>query len=564
MLAKCAKHDIAMAHDIMPDSPRYALLAEIRSPNKISRKMPRHSSCVVSATELLQQAMATIAACDGSFAVRLPNESVTVAEALRLCASMLHERDDLLLCGKPERGVLPRECPDTYLGCVPEGGNSICSSWVQRAPEPTVLHDRLASANIAVALPACKWNGKLLILAHGFRQPGMPHLAELDAASPFVSKLVASGWCVSSTSYSVQGHAVVQGVRDVLALREWIIQRFGRPAVCVLEGRSMGGAVATLVAEGQYGSEGAFDGVVAIGAALLLENTTEGEDQVKFTHAPLVPALFLTNQSELGPIVRYLDTAKLAASSAPRESSVAPALWEVWREGHNLVSSHERLAALSGLLSWLDHGTFITARHKNVYLPALHAASAISPALGRAKIELKGTRRPSAQVAVVNIDPTFGNVALDLQPELLYQMRISINRTFTLISTDGDEHEIKYVAYPFIVPAGSLFAYDHPEGWLTVAVADSKLFGALRGEAGVRPRADERLRLSAHQEVRVLGPEPSPSARGRRRQSTDAEARRGCFSSMPTAAEVVPGYDPVNHELLDRAAREFFEEGEIA
>ena len=48
---------------------------------------------------------------------------------------------------------------------------------------------------------------------------------------------------------------------------------------------------------------------------------------------------------------------------------VPPAVWEVWREGHNLVSSDERRAALEGMLAWIKHGTFITARAMNVFLP---------------------------------------------------------------------------------------------------------------------------------------------------------------------------------------------------
>lgn len=37
-----------------------------------------------------------------------------------------------------------------------------------------------------------------------------------------------------------------------------------------------------------------------------------------------------------------------------------PALWEVWREGHNQVSQEERLAAWKSLKNWVEHGTFIT------------------------------------------------------------------------------------------------------------------------------------------------------------------------------------------------------------
>ena len=78
---------------------------------------------------------------------------------------------------------------------------------------------------------------------------------------------------MASTSYRAQGRVVVEGVKDVLQLREWAVARLGGQEgvrLCVLEGRSMGGAIGTLVAEGQHGSEGLFDGVVAVGAALMV------------------------------------------------------------------------------------------------------------------------------------------------------------------------------------------------------------------------------------------------------------------------------------------------------
>ena len=117
----------------------------------------------------------------------------------------------------------------------------------------------------------------------------------------------------------------------------------------------MGGAIAVLAAEGNHGAQGLFDGVIAIGAALLHAIETDGEPCI-FTHRPTVPLLFLTNQSELGPIEQYESRCAevLATKSAvvgEEPEMVPPATWTVWREGHNLVSTQERFAALCGAKS---------------------------------------------------------------------------------------------------------------------------------------------------------------------------------------------------------------------
>ena len=224
--------------------------------------------------------------------------------------------------------------------------------------------ETVEGAKVALAKPSraseggIGWTGRLLLCAHGYRQPGTPHLHELHPEDAFVCQLVRQGWAVASTSYRRQGKVVVDGLRDVISLRTWALAHLQseqhpsppqRP-LCVLEGRSMGGAIAVLAAEGKHGAQGLFDGVIAIGAALLHAVETDGEACV-FTHRPTVPLLFLTNQSELGPIEQYESRCALAIESVPVDGApevVPPATWTVWREGHNLVSTQERFAALFG------------------------------------------------------------------------------------------------------------------------------------------------------------------------------------------------------------------------
>lgn len=100
------------------------------------------------------------------------------------------------------------------------------------------------------------------------------------------------------------------------------------------------------------------------------------EERMYFTYKPEFPILFLTNQSELGKIHAYIEgrkkkiTKEYLTTTGVKEQIqkntngeldlYLPALWEVWREGHNQVSQEERLASWKSLKNWVDHGTFIT------------------------------------------------------------------------------------------------------------------------------------------------------------------------------------------------------------
>jgi hypothetical protein len=457
-----------------------------------------------------------------------------------------------------------------------------------------VIESETEGAKVALAKPSSPseggsgWNGRLLLCAHGYRQPGTPHLHELHPEDAFVSQLVRQGWAVASTSYRRQGKVVVDGLRDVISLRTWALAHLElsehqRP-LCVLEGRSMGGAIAVLAAEGNHGAQGLFDGVIAIGAALLHAVETDGEPCV-FTHRPTVPLLFLTNQSELGPIEQYgsrCAEARAIGSAARGEvpEVVPPATWTVWREGHNLVSTQERFAALCGKqrpipalysctaqpfwatwivvslgqcipkpshsigsLSWIDHGTFITARSKNVHLPSqplLPCARAAQMRLGCGILEAPGysdigdastgggggrasdpssgkslpqvgnlaTRRsdivPSLRCKLVGLSDEFGDLYIDAQPELLSAAGCTVNHKFQLRvvgeSAAGWARDVYYVTYPFIVPQGTWIAYDHPDGYLVVAIFGwtQKVAGGAVSQLGDADTTGTSFRITTH------------------------------------------------------------------
>jgi len=60
------------------------------------------------------------------------------------------------------------------------------------------------------------------------------------------------GWIVAMTSYRREGLIVADAMKDVNNLRNFICNEQGYPYWVLLEGRSMGGAIVTYIAEMEY------------------------------------------------------------------------------------------------------------------------------------------------------------------------------------------------------------------------------------------------------------------------------------------------------------------------
>lgn len=61
--------------------------------------------------------------------------------------------------------------------------------------------------------------------------------------------MLKDGWLVAMTSYRRNGRVVRDAMEDVNQLRQYIVDNWGAPTLCLLEGRSMGGCIATCLAE---------------------------------------------------------------------------------------------------------------------------------------------------------------------------------------------------------------------------------------------------------------------------------------------------------------------------
>jgi hypothetical protein len=100
-----------------------------------------------------------------------------------------------------------------------------------------------SGAKIAIAVPKA-WNHKAALLAHGYRNEIQTELiSDLAITEHCLAEMLRDNWMVAMTSYRRNGRVVRDAMADMVELREYIVQSHGHLNLCLLEGRSMGGAV---------------------------------------------------------------------------------------------------------------------------------------------------------------------------------------------------------------------------------------------------------------------------------------------------------------------------------
>ena len=100
-------------------------------------------------------------------------------------------------------------------------------------------------AGYRIEVPA-RWNGKLVMWAHGYRGTG-PELTVDD--HPLRPLLLQLGYAWAASSYSRNAYDPSQGAKDTHALTTFFNGRFGTPGRTYITGASMGGHVTGIVAE---------------------------------------------------------------------------------------------------------------------------------------------------------------------------------------------------------------------------------------------------------------------------------------------------------------------------
>lgn len=113
--------------------------------------------------------------------------------------------------------------------------------------EPTEITGELGPGALYSLTVPEDWNGDVIYFAHGYIPRDDP--LTLANGDPLKSALVPLGYAVAQSSYSQNGWAVAEGIRQTHQLRGLFHANFGRPNRSYLIGQSMGGAIVLAMAE---------------------------------------------------------------------------------------------------------------------------------------------------------------------------------------------------------------------------------------------------------------------------------------------------------------------------
>jgi pimeloyl-ACP methyl ester carboxylesterase len=336
----------------------------------------------------------------------------------------------------------------------------------------------IEGAHYAIARPA-RWNGFLLLLAHGYRSETAPLVADLNPEHFAYKTLRDEGWMIAKTSYRRNGMIIADAIADLDNLRAHIAKTYGTPKRVYLEGESMGGLIVTLIAERTPENPPEYHGAVAIGAAL---DAREPGGTLGLTFGTQIPLLFLTNRTELaGPKNYVRPPAQLPQGMRP----VAPVLLRVNRDGHVNVSQRERLAAIRILNTWLEQGRGSLPAPAS---PQEFFDATLAPEPGPSQVVFDEDRR-GFTTRVTEVTAGFGNVALDAQPADFAAAGIARNAWFQL-NAHGQARRVLFGRDFSAVKRGEWVAFPNAEGFTWLA----RNFENAASTAGLRVGDEVRVR----------------------------------------------------------------------
>ncbi len=194
-----------------------------------------------------------------------------------------------------------------------------------------------------------RWNGDLVLYAHGFTAPTDP--IQLPPIEDLRDQLLAQRVAVAYSSFSENGLAVKEGIRETENLEELFSRRLGQPRRVFLIGSSMGGDIALALAERHPedydgvltecgligGSQGIVDYIAHV--RVLFDVFYPGVLQGDLYYIP--PGLNL-NQHVIGPAVQ-------AMSADPQGAAIISQLVQTpvpFSNGQQLVGSIVQTLAL--------------------------------------------------------------------------------------------------------------------------------------------------------------------------------------------------------------------------
>lgn len=232
--------------------------------------------------------------------------------------------------------------------------------WLPSVSAESQLTGEIEGAFYQIDLPR-ESNGKLLLLAHGYRPESLPKTADYGAGNSLPETLLGDGWTLASTSYRRNGWIMEDAGKDMVNLLDFISAEIFDPTEVYLMGNSMGGGVITWLAENHPNK---FDGGVGLGAYLFnpIGEAEEIPETVgaHYNSNPQVPLLYLTNTSELEGPELYIESAK--------DAEIVPVLWTIDRAGHVNQNESEQLVAFYALVEWATTGDIVSEHDATIVL----------------------------------------------------------------------------------------------------------------------------------------------------------------------------------------------------
>ncbi len=306
---------------------------------------------------------------------------------------------------------------------------------------PLVHEGEIEGARYLILSPE-KPNGKLLLLAHGYRPDDAPLSAQFDTDGAMEATLSNEGWVIASTSYRRNGWIIDDAFADLKALQEQVAKLHGKASHTYILGNSMGGQIAVLAAEGKL----AVDGAIGIGTAL--QDFPKEDYNPSLNYSPKVPLILLINQEANRPM------SETYFEKAGKEFT---ALWKIERPGHCNTGDSEELAAIRGLDDWLDGKE--VAREKDATLPIPNPPST-------ARISMTGD--------ITHVSEAWGNMTTTFVSKDLENLGIRMEDKFVV--RVGEAKQVVTLTHHYSgVEAGEGAAFISPNGFLVLMTRNENL-----------------------------------------------------------------------------------------
>lgn len=300
--------------------------------------------------------------------------------------------------------------------------------------ETKIFRGDLQGSKILIAEPET-WNKNVLILAHGYREPDLPLTADFEHNNIFFKTLLNKGWLIASTSYRKNGLAYVEGLEDIGILKDFILKKYGNPDKIFIQGESMGGSIAINLSERHPRD---YAGALCIDPAI--------REQLHFTRKPVIPILFLSNQSEVDQVKGYLE--KLDKGSVP------PACWIVKRDGHLNVNALEHLEAFTALVEYAA-GQPIALAKDILIIPQDKPSAAVF-------------KDDGLYSKITRVHPKYGNLDTEIIPADFQKLNIKKGDTF-IVQFGGKKVRVLLGLTFGDVPRGEWIAFFKEDGLLKIA-----------------------------------------------------------------------------------------------